>query len=332
MRLSQFRCMWGVVNKTDGILARSPHPTMRSALPAIKALGYEGCELPLKMILDDPDIPQMMADNGLKMSFVIFSDGPAAPGHEIPLWGGPYDGFTEPAQPGDQNAKRVVDKHVRVFKEQVELAQKHAPAYINSHSAKDFFTVNMATDFFSEALEYAPDVLHECHRGRFLHSPWLAREFLPQFPQLKMTADLSHWINLAETNTEDPDLNRVIESCAHQVHHTHCRVGYEHGPQVADPRAPEWLPYMEGHERWWDTIWAAADARGDEVVTMIAEHGPPTYQQCNPYSKEPLAHIWDVNHWVSLRRQERFAQLYGKENTSSLVPSETQGYEPPTAP
>ena len=72
------------------------------------------------------------------------------------VWGGPYDGFTEPAQPGDQNAKRVVDKHVRVFKEQVELAQKHAPAYINSHSAKDFFTVNMATDFFSEALEYAP--------------------------------------------------------------------------------------------------------------------------------------------------------------------------------
>jgi hypothetical protein len=38
---------------------------------------------------------------------------------------------------------------------------------------------------------------------------------------------------------------------------------------------------------------------------MIAEHGPPLYQQCIPGTKEPLADVWDVNHWVSLRRQVR---------------------------
>ena len=47
-----------------------------------------------------------------------------------------------------------------------------------------------------------------------------------------------------------PTTLKVIEDLAPQVYHTHCRVGYDHGPQVPDPRAPEWLPYMEGHERW----------------------------------------------------------------------------------
>ena len=119
-------------------------------------------------------------------------------------------------------------------------------------------------------------------------------------------------------------------------HHTHCRVGYDNGPQVCDPRAPEWLPYMEGHERWWDAIWHASKKRGDSVVTMIAEHGPPNYQQTCPYSREPLAHIWDVNHWIHLRRQKRFADLFcgtfGKGENSKLVPSATQGYEPETKP
>ena len=45
-------------------------------------------------------------------------------------------------------------------------------------------------------------------------------------------ADLSHWINAAETDTTDPDLTQVIEDLAHQTYHVHCRVGYDHGPQV----------------------------------------------------------------------------------------------------
>ena len=47
-------------------------------------------------------------------------------------------------------------------------------------------------------------------------------------------ADLSHWINVAETDTNDPDLTQVIEDFAHQTFHVHCRVGYDHGPQVLE--------------------------------------------------------------------------------------------------
>lgn len=37
------------------------------------------------------------------------------------------------------------------------------------------------------------------------------------------------------------------------------------------------------------------------------------------------AQIWDVNHFIALRQQERFAQKYGRDKTSSVLPSETQG-------
>ena len=85
-----------------------------------------------------------------------------------------------------------------------------------------------------------PRVLHETHRKRFLHSPWVARGFVPKFPDLKvsssiffglnwnlfslkMVADLSHWVNVAETNADDPDLTKVIEQFAGMFRHTHCR-------------------------------------------------------------------------------------------------------------
>ena len=50
------------------------------------------------------------------------------------------------------------------------------------------------------------------------------------------------------------DLTAVIEAFAHRFRHIHMRVGYDHGPQVPDPRAAKWLPYTEGHERFIITL------------------------------------------------------------------------------
>ena len=101
---------------------------------------------------------------------------------------------------------------------------------------------------------------------------------MPTIPGLTLVADLSHWINVAETDANDPDLTQVIEDFAPQFHHVHCRVGYDHGPQVPDPRIGQWLAYTEGHEKWWDAIWKAAEARGDDEVCFTTEFGPPNYQ------------------------------------------------------
>lgn len=61
------------------------------------------------------------------------------------------------------------------------------------------------------------EVYHETHRKRFLHSPWVTRDFLPKFPNLKLVADLSHWVCVAETDTADEELNKVIKQIAPQV-------------------------------------------------------------------------------------------------------------------
>ena len=40
------------------------------------------------------------------------------------------------------------------------------------------------------------------------------------------------------------------------------------------------------------------------------------FKVCVPGTGKPLANIWDVNHWIGLRRQIRFAELFGQENAS----------------
>ena len=31
---------------------------------------------------------------------------------------------------------------------------------------------------------------HETHRGRFLYSPWISRDFAPKYPDLRLVADI----------------------------------------------------------------------------------------------------------------------------------------------
>ena len=57
------------------------------------------------------------------------------------------------------------------------------------------------------------------------------------------------------------------------------------------------------------------------------------FQVCVPGTGKPLANIWDVNHWIALRRQERFVHLFGADGGGArLVASETQDRLPETNP
>ena len=57
MRLLIFRSMWGVVPSADGVAARSPMRDLRHAAEAVKALGYDGIEMPFKMVEHEtPDV------------------------------------------------------------------------------------------------------------------------------------------------------------------------------------------------------------------------------------------------------------------------------------
>jgi hypothetical protein len=95
----------------------------------------------------------------------------------------------------------------KVWKAQILEAKSLGAVLINSHSGKDSWSQGESENFFAAAIEYEKElgipICHETHRGRILYSPWVAREIIPKFPQLKLNADLSHWVNVAETNVSN---------------------------------------------------------------------------------------------------------------------------------
>ena len=67
---------------------------------------------------------------------MVMTDGVVAPGDSLPLFGGPYPGFTESANPGQTDKTDLVTRHLKSFKEQVEAAQEFSPTSITAHSLK----------------------------------------------------------------------------------------------------------------------------------------------------------------------------------------------------
>eukprot|EP01012_Entosiphon_sulcatum_P031777 TRINITY_DN40487_c0_g1_i1.p1 TRINITY_DN40487_c0_g1~~TRINITY_DN40487_c0_g1_i1.p1 ORF type:complete len:328 (+),score=48.75 TRINITY_DN40487_c0_g1_i1:33-986(+) len=299
MKLDIYRSLWGVIKTQEGPWE------LEEALQNIAELNfYAGVEVPLKVILHygKQKFMDLLASHKLKLAVMVFTDGPVAPGHS--LFGGAIAGHPIPGP--------SVEEHLACFKAQVSEAYS-APLvtqFINSHSGNDYFTAEMTDKFFEAALKCQKEggykVYHETHRKRILYSPWVVRDVVVRHPDLELVADLSHFTCVAETNPHDPVLTQLVRSIAPKVRHIHARVGFDHGPQVPDPAAPEWASYTQGFEAWWDIIWAAQRENGTQVSTLTPEHGPPNYQWALPFTRQPIADIWKVNHWVATRQRERF--------------------------
>lgn len=73
------------------------------------------------------------------------------------------------------------------------------------------------------------------------------------------------------------------------------------------PAAPEYEAELTAHEKWWASIWNAAAARGDKEIFCEPEHGPNPYLQALPYTRQPLADLWEVNSFIGRRLQNNFA-------------------------
>ena len=141
MKLEQYRTLWGVIDVADGEPAKSPHHTFEEVhsaicvhdssrrvashriashctalqrvggqvMPVLKGLGYDGIELPFKLLLHiGPDkvhpvafflsvactreckqVRTTLNELHMKINIMVFSDNVVVPGAGI-LWGGPY--------------------------------------------------------------------------------------------------------------------------------------------------------------------------------------------------------------------------------------------------
>lgn len=175
-----------------------------------------------------------------------------------------------------------------------------------------FFFILSRTDFFAGALQIEKElgipISHETHRRRFMFTPWNTAEVVKKFPLIKITADISHWMCVL-SNTMDAHMD-LIRAIAPNVYHIHGRVGYDNGPQVPDPRAPEWTSWVEAHERCWDIFWKQRASDGADAMYFEPEYGPPPYCQTLPWTGVAVVNIHDVAEWQTSRAVERFSRMF----------------------
>jgi len=202
----------------------------------------------------------------------------------------------------------TVQQHLLSLRSQIDECFEAEPLFFNCHSGSDAWSGAEAEDFYGAVLEMEKEIgvalSHETHRARYFANPWNTREILNRFPELKLTCDLSHWVCIAERLLQD--CNDIIDLCAAHCHHIHARVGYEEGPQVPDPRAPEWSAHLEAHEAWWSKIWNAQQARGFQSSSLTPEFGPPPYLHTAPYTQQPVADLNSICDWMAQRERDRF--------------------------
>jgi sugar phosphate isomerase/epimerase len=193
-------------------------------------------------------------------------------------------------------ATETVDEYMKRMLNRLEVLAALQPGFINSHTGKDHFSFDDNCRIIEEVMNLAEKrgipVVHETHRGRFsFHSAGIL-PYLQKFPEIKLTADFSHWCAVSESLLQDQQ--HILDSIIPHVAHIHARIGYEHGPQVADPFAPEWRLHMERHISWWKKI-IASQPKNRKSFTITPEAGPAPYMPAQPYTLQPLGDQWKIN-------------------------------------
>jgi hypothetical protein len=201
-----------------------------------------------------------------------------------------------------------VGAHLASLEKGIVRSLPGGPLFVTTMAGSDAWGLDDCLRFHEGVLRlqerHGMIVSVETHRGRPTYHPWRTAEILAAFPELRLTCDFSHWCVVTERLVLDQEPGLLAEIAGH-AHHIHGRVGYAQGPQVPDPRAPEHAADLAAHERWWDLLLAAMRERGVEAATFTPEAGPDGYLQCQPFTRAPVADLWEINRWLGLRQLER---------------------------
>ncbi len=247
--------------------------TMDALCAAVKKEGYDGLEL---WWTDDPAAQREMWDALKKHDLSV--------GY---LCGGSQADFAT---------------HLAAFKKAIDAASTSGevkPLYINCHSGRDFFTSAQNQAFIDHTIQASAQsgvpIYHETHRSRMLFAAPLARAYIEQNPKLRLTLDISHWCCVSESLLEAQA--ETVALALSRTDHIHARVGHAEGPQVSDPRAPEWKSAVDAHLAWWDAV-VAGKKRTGKPLTILTEFGPPNYLPTLPFTNQPVADQWAINGYM----------------------------------
>ena len=207
----------------------------------------------------------------------------------------------------------TIDRDFEVHKNNYEKRLRNLcesrPVFVNAQTGKDYFSFEQNAELIRMAGkisgEYGIKIIHETHRGKFSFAAHVTREYLERIPGLRLTLDISHWYNVAESTLEDQE--ETIRMAIGRTDHIHARIGYNEGPQVNDPAAPEWEEFMNRHLKWWDEVIKSHKDAGEKTFTITTEFGPAPYMPAAPFTRKPLADQWTVNLFMKHLLEKRYS-------------------------
>ena len=285
MKLKLLKCDWGMEHLGDAA----------SRFRCYAAAGYDGVEASF-VDMDAADLKELLRELGLDHVAMVFA------------------------------------RDETEFREQLKRVRRLDPILVNCHAGRDHYTMERGKSLFRTITNMAHDTLgceivFETHRQTLLYAPWTTSRYLDYLPDLKLTADFSHFTCVSETDMRvlshavpnpaardrfvvekrcDPALVGFMDAAIRASHHIHARVGWSHGPQVADPTRGSGLEWTELFEAWWDRIIENCLQEGREFLTINPEFGPPPYAPAHPVTGAAFVDIWEACLWMTRRFRERW--------------------------
>jgi sugar phosphate isomerase/epimerase len=241
---------------------------LESFLERVKSSGFEATEIFLGSLHESPsEIVRLHTSYGLRLIGQILTQG------------------------------QTYQDHIKSLEEQFEFATQCDAVFINSHAGRDVFSFEENAQIFQRLIELSQtsgiQILVETHRGRPTYSAIETRKYLEALPELRLTADFSHWMVVHESGLDDQAAN--VKVAVRRADYIHARVGYAEGPQIPDPRAPEWEYAVTRHLQLWQEIINQSKTDGKETLYVTPEFGPPAYMHTAPFTNQPVGDVWEQN-------------------------------------
>jgi sugar phosphate isomerase/epimerase len=277
MRIEIIRSKWDM-----------PDLPLRDFLQHIKSAGFDGCEIFLPELKEGPEEARvLLKESGLQLIGMIASDG------------------------------TTVAEHLRSLGDRFAGAAAYAPVRINCHTGKDYFSLAENVRIVRRSLELSAEagipLSHETHRGRATFSTVSTAQLIEAVPDIRLTADFSHWCCVHESLLQDQP--EALATAIQHADYIHARVGHSEGPQVSDPLAPEWKHELDIHMQWWERIVQQHRRRGTEALQICPEFGPPPYMPLLPYTRQPVADLWKITVDMQRLLRQQLGSPYLAGNT-----------------
>jgi len=249
-------------------------------LEKIKSQGFDASEIFLPSLTEKPDeIAELHDRHGVQFIAMIASDG------------------------------ATLSEHLASLEQRFLLAAKAKPILINCHTGRDIFPFedNLKIFELGSALskEYGISLVHETHRGRATYSTFQTQALISALPEIRLTADFSHWCCVHESLLADQQ--ETVDLAILHADYIHARVGYPEGPQITDPRGDEWHTEVETHIAWWNQILHHHKKKGSSFLAITPEFGPPPYMMRLPFTRQPVSDLDEINIHMMHLLKKRFA-------------------------